>query len=80
MELLLSKKYLLCFCLLPWLWWVCDPMAPSALNRWLRLEEYSLFSAVGVAIGICRMQLVCNISSNSEVSFFSRALVIADSY
>ncbi|XP_076954365.1 uncharacterized protein LOC143628755 [Bidens hawaiensis] len=42
-------------------------MASSTLNRWLRPEVYPLFAAVGVAIGICGMQLVRNISGNPEV-------------
>ncbi|KAJ9540585.1 hypothetical protein OSB04_027091 [Centaurea solstitialis] len=39
----------------------------SALKRWLRPEVYPLFAAVGVAVGICGMQLVRNISGNPEV-------------
>ncbi|CAH9092415.1 unnamed protein product [Cuscuta epithymum] len=42
-------------------------MAPAAVNRWLRPEVYPLFAAVGVAVGICGMQLVRNISTNPEV-------------
>ncbi|KVD98163.1 NADH-ubiquinone reductase complex 1 MLRQ subunit, partial [Cynara cardunculus var. scolymus] len=44
-------------------------MASSALKRWLRPEVYPLFAAVGVAVGICGMQLVRNISGNPEVRF-----------
>ncbi|KAH0682919.1 hypothetical protein KY290_021513 [Solanum tuberosum] len=33
-------------------------MASSTINRWLRAEVYPLFAAVGVAVGICGMQLV----------------------
>ncbi|KAL3833189.1 hypothetical protein ACJIZ3_007925 [Penstemon smallii] len=39
----------------------------SNLKRWLRPEVYPLFAAVGVAVGICGMQLVRNISTNPEV-------------
>ncbi|VFQ96885.1 unnamed protein product [Cuscuta campestris] len=42
-------------------------MAPAAVNRWLRPEVYPLFAAVGVAVGICGMQLIRNISTNPEV-------------
>ncbi|XP_060193767.1 uncharacterized protein LOC132623083 [Lycium barbarum] len=42
-------------------------MASSTLKRWLRPEVYPLFAAVGVAVGICGMQLVRNISGNPEV-------------
>ncbi|KAL8124419.1 uncharacterized protein LOC141718098 [Apium graveolens] len=38
-----------------------------AANRWLRPEVYPLFAAVGVAVGICGMQLIRNISGNPEV-------------
>lgn len=36
-------------------------------NRWLRPEVYPLFAAVGVAVGICALQLVRNITVNPEV-------------
>ncbi|KAI4374559.1 hypothetical protein MLD38_012540 [Melastoma candidum] len=36
-------------------------------NRWLRPEVYPLFAAVGVAVVICGMQLVRNVTSNPEV-------------
>ncbi|XP_057443006.1 uncharacterized protein LOC130734558 [Lotus japonicus] len=36
-------------------------------SRWLRPEVYPLFAAVGVAVGICGMQLVRNICINPEV-------------
>nr|GEX91747.1 putative NADH-ubiquinone reductase complex 1 MLRQ subunit [Tanacetum cinerariifolium] len=39
----------------------------SSLKRWLRPEVYPLFAAVGVAVGICGLQLVRNISGNPEV-------------
>ncbi|XP_047959525.1 uncharacterized protein LOC125204827 [Salvia hispanica] len=39
----------------------------AALKRWLRPEVYPLFAAVGVAVGICGMQLVRNICTNPEV-------------
>ncbi|KAK4786173.1 hypothetical protein SAY86_002862 [Trapa natans] len=42
-------------------------MASSSLSRWLRPEVYPLFGAVGVAVGICGMQLVRNICTNPEV-------------
>ncbi|CAL0327992.1 unnamed protein product [Lupinus luteus] len=38
-----------------------------AANRWLRPEVYPLFASVGLAVGICGMQLVRNISTNPEV-------------
>ncbi|KAJ8536407.1 hypothetical protein K7X08_034808 [Anisodus acutangulus] len=38
-----------------------------ATNRWLRPEVYPLFAAVGVAIGICGLQLVRNMRINPEV-------------
>ncbi|MED6195196.1 hypothetical protein PIB30_035716 [Stylosanthes scabra] len=38
-----------------------------AANRWLRPEVYPLFASVGVAVGICAMQLVRNITTNPEV-------------
>ncbi|XP_010556171.1 PREDICTED: uncharacterized protein LOC104825524 [Tarenaya hassleriana] len=36
-------------------------------SRWIRPEVYPLFASVGVAVGICGMQLVRNICSNPEV-------------
>ncbi|GAB2221160.1 hypothetical protein Droror1_Dr00012329 [Drosera rotundifolia] len=39
----------------------------ATANRWLRPEVYPLFAAVGVALGICGMQLVRNIAINPEV-------------
>ncbi|RWW44686.1 hypothetical protein BHE74_00049526 [Ensete ventricosum] len=45
-------------------------MASSTFSRWLRPEVYPLFAAVGVAVGICGMQLVRNISTNPEVRFW----------
>ncbi|XP_010415343.1 PREDICTED: uncharacterized protein LOC104701372 [Camelina sativa] len=38
-----------------------------ASSRWIRPEVYPLFATVGVAVGICGMQLVRNISTNPEV-------------
>ena len=38
-----------------------------AANRWLKPEVYPLFASVGVAVGICAMQLVKNITTNPEV-------------
>ncbi|KAI3739278.1 hypothetical protein L2E82_29679 [Cichorium intybus] len=42
-------------------------MSSSTLKRWLRPEVYPLFAAMGVALGICGMQLFRNISGNHEV-------------
>ncbi|RWR77565.1 NADH-ubiquinone reductase complex 1 MLRQ subunit-like protein [Cinnamomum micranthum f. kanehirae] len=42
-------------------------MASSTVNRWLRPEVYPLFAAVGLAVGICGMQLARNILINPEV-------------
>ncbi|KAK6930867.1 NADH-ubiquinone reductase complex 1 MLRQ subunit [Dillenia turbinata] len=42
-------------------------MASSSLKRWLKPEVYPLFASVGVAVGICGMQLVRNITTNPEV-------------
>ncbi|KAL9273574.1 hypothetical protein AKJ16_DCAP21803 [Drosera capensis] len=39
----------------------------ATANRWLRPEVYPLFAAVGVAVGICGMQLFRNIAINPEV-------------
>ncbi|KAI9125831.1 hypothetical protein K1719_003249 [Acacia pycnantha] len=36
-------------------------------NKWIRPEVWPLFAAVGVAVGICGMQLVRNITINPEV-------------
>lgn len=57
-------------------------MASSTLNRWLRPEVYPLFAAVGVAVGICGMQLIRNISSNPEVrvSKEKRAAGVLDNF
>ncbi|PNX86758.1 b12d protein, partial [Trifolium pratense] len=35
--------------------------------RWIRPEVYPLFIPVGLAVGICAMQLVRNITTNPEV-------------
>ncbi|KAJ4749038.1 B12D protein [Rhynchospora pubera] len=42
-------------------------MASSSLKRWLRPEVYPLFASVGVAVGICGMQLTRNITGNPDV-------------
>ncbi|KAA3483297.1 Uncharacterized protein F383_19724 [Gossypium arboreum] len=39
----------------------------ASANRWLKPEVYPLFASVGVAVGICAMQLVRNITTNPEV-------------
>ncbi|KAL9227413.1 hypothetical protein vseg_003102 [Gypsophila vaccaria] len=39
----------------------------ATVNRWLRPEVFPLFAAVGVAVGICGLQLVRNICINPEV-------------
>ncbi|CAN6676307.1 unnamed protein product [Malus baccata var. baccata] len=39
----------------------------ASSSRWIRPEVFPLFAAVGVAVGICGMQLVRNITSNPEV-------------
>ncbi|XP_065873327.1 uncharacterized protein [Euphorbia lathyris] len=36
-------------------------------SRWIRPEVFPLFASVGVAVGICAMQLVRNICTNPEV-------------
>ncbi|ONM21331.1 hypothetical protein Zm00014a_004537 [Zea mays] len=36
-------------------------------SRWVRAEVYPLFATTGVAVGICVMQLVRNITTNPEV-------------
>ncbi|KDP26755.1 hypothetical protein JCGZ_17913 [Jatropha curcas] len=38
-----------------------------AASRWIRPEVFPLFAAVGVAVGICGMQLVRNICINPDV-------------
>ncbi|XP_074287326.1 uncharacterized protein LOC141612449 [Silene latifolia] len=38
-----------------------------AVNRWLRPEVYPLFVTIGVAVGICGLQLIRNITTNPEV-------------
>nr|XP_010907762.1 uncharacterized protein LOC105034337 [Elaeis guineensis] len=42
-------------------------MASSTMSRWLKPEVYPLLAAVGVAVGMCGMQLVRNITTNPEV-------------
>ncbi|KAG8365952.1 hypothetical protein BUALT_Bualt17G0025500 [Buddleja alternifolia] len=37
------------------------------MGRWLKPEVYPLFASVGVAVGICVMQLARNICTNPEV-------------
>ncbi|KAF7806125.1 B12D protein [Senna tora] len=51
-------------------------------NRWIRPEVYPLFAAVGVAVGICGMQLVRNITTNPEVRVTKekRAAGVLDNY
>ncbi|OIT22417.1 uncharacterized protein LOC107786096 [Nicotiana tabacum] len=53
-----------------------------ATNRWLRPEVYPLFAAVGVAIGICGLQLVRNMRINPEVrvSKEKRAAGVLDNF
>ncbi|KAF7006738.1 hypothetical protein CFC21_021745 [Triticum aestivum] len=47
------------------------PMAAAgssaAWKRWLRPEVYPIFAATGVAVSICAMQLIRNITTNPEV-------------
>ncbi|XP_054785629.1 uncharacterized protein LOC129298583 [Prosopis cineraria] len=38
-----------------------------AASRWLKPEVYPLFASVSVAVGICGMQLIRNITTNPEV-------------
>ncbi|KAK4850376.1 hypothetical protein QYF36_006213 [Acer negundo] len=38
-----------------------------ASSRWIRLGVYPLLAATGVAVGICGMQLIRNITGNPEV-------------
>ncbi|KAM5568126.1 hypothetical protein ABKV19_015940 [Rosa sericea] len=51
-------------------------------SRWIRPEVYPLFAATGVAVGICAMQLVRNITSNPEVRVLkeNRAAGILDNF
>ncbi|KAM3371990.1 hypothetical protein ACQJBY_019067 [Aegilops geniculata] len=39
----------------------------AAWKRWLRPEVYPIFAATGVAVSICAMQLIRNITTNPEV-------------
>ncbi|XVE94337.1 hypothetical protein REPUB_Repub02eG0000500 [Reevesia pubescens] len=39
----------------------------ASTNGWLKPEVYPLFASVGVAVGICAMQLVRNITTNPEL-------------
>ncbi|XP_042507608.1 uncharacterized protein LOC122083782 [Macadamia integrifolia] len=57
-------------------------MASSSVNRWIRPEVYPLFAAVGVAVGICGMQLFRNIYTNPEVrvSKQNRAAGVLDNH
>ncbi|CAL5066059.1 unnamed protein product [Urochloa decumbens] len=41
--------------------------AASWSKRWLRPEVYPLFLVTGVAVSICGMQLIRNITGNPEV-------------
>ncbi|GMN49150.1 hypothetical protein TIFTF001_018330 [Ficus carica] len=54
----------------------------STFSRWLRPEVYPLFAAVGVAVGICGMQLIRNITTNPEVRVTkeNRAAGILDNF
>uniref|UniRef100_A0A7N0VEX7 NADH-ubiquinone reductase complex 1 MLRQ subunit n=1 Tax=Kalanchoe fedtschenkoi TaxID=63787 RepID=A0A7N0VEX7_KALFE len=51
-------------------------------SRWVRPEVYPLFAATGVAVGICAMQLIRNISTNPEVrvSKENRAAGVLENY
>ncbi|KAL6186383.1 hypothetical protein ACLB2K_042503 [Fragaria x ananassa] len=51
-------------------------------SRWIRPEVYPLFAATGVAVGICAMQLVRNITGNPEVRVTkeNRAAGILDNF
>ncbi|XP_057431961.1 uncharacterized protein LOC130724694 [Lotus japonicus] len=53
-----------------------------AANRWIRPEVFPLFATVGIAVGICGMQLVRNISTNPEVRVTkqNRAAGILDNF
>ncbi|CAJ2668004.1 uncharacterized protein LOC123911036 [Trifolium pratense] len=50
--------------------------------RWIRPEVYPLFIPVGLAVGICAMQLVRNITTNPEVRVTkqNRAAGILDNF
>ncbi|KAL3624197.1 hypothetical protein CASFOL_026505 [Castilleja foliolosa] len=54
----------------------------TTLKRWLRPEVYPLFATVGLAVGICGMQLIRNISTNPEVRVTkeNRAAGILDNF
>ncbi|CAI0426103.1 unnamed protein product, partial [Linum tenue] len=39
----------------------------ATTSRWIRPEVFPLFATIGVAVGICGMQLVRNITGNPEV-------------
>ena len=41
----------------------------AAWKRWLRPEVYPIFAATGVAVSICAMQLIRNITTNPEVRY-----------
>uniref|UniRef100_A0A2P2PBW8 Uncharacterized protein LOC105138023 n=1 Tax=Rhizophora mucronata TaxID=61149 RepID=A0A2P2PBW8_RHIMU len=51
-------------------------------SRWVRPEVFPLLAAVGVAVGICGMQLVRNISTNPEVRVIKekRAAGVLDNF
>ncbi|KAL7603936.1 hypothetical protein Lser_V15G20614 [Lactuca serriola] len=57
-------------------------MTSSTLKRWLRPEVFPLFAAVGVAVGMCGLQLFRNISGNPEVrlSKEKRGAGVLDNY
>ncbi|KAI3462973.1 hypothetical protein Pfo_019636 [Paulownia fortunei] len=42
-------------------------VSSTTLKQWIRPEVFPLFAAVGLAFGICGMQLVRNICTNPEV-------------
>uniref|UniRef100_A0A7N0UV12 Uncharacterized protein n=1 Tax=Kalanchoe fedtschenkoi TaxID=63787 RepID=A0A7N0UV12_KALFE len=51
-------------------------------SRWIRPEVYPLFAATGMAVGICGMQLVRNITGNPEVRVLKqkRAAGVLENY
>ncbi|KAH7570447.1 hypothetical protein ACOSP7_018592 [Xanthoceras sorbifolium] len=53
-----------------------------ASSRWLRPEVYPLFAATGVAVSICGMQLIRNITTNPEVRVLKekRAAGVLDNF
>ncbi|XP_038713012.1 uncharacterized protein LOC120006958 [Tripterygium wilfordii] len=53
-----------------------------ASSRWLKPEVYPLFASVGLAVGICGMQLFRNITGNPEVRVMKekRAAGVLDNF